>query len=445
MSEQNLQQAIDEAGSPVKLLWRPGAPTWQPDLPTEFVGWRREQTAPYETVAFSDQSRHIDSLYVEGPDAARILSEVFVNDFSSADVGQAKQAVAVNESGHFIGDGILTREAPERFVYNAVRPSHSWLQYQGETGDYDVDLRHVLPVSWAGDNARPESLFRYQIQGPNAIELVDAVFGAPLPKVKFFHAIAVELHGAQFTALRHGMQGQPGYEFIGPWQFADLVKDAFLEQGENFGLVQVGALAYSLNALESGWVPMPTPAIYDLPTPRSYREWLPALSYEGKNPLKGSFFSPDIDDFYNWPHELGYGRLISFEHDFIGKAALALVDTAELRRKVTLVVAASDAASVWGTPSIGFVHSYGRYRVEVDGELAGIAYYTATAAHGNTVLSIALLAPRYAEVGTEVTLVWGEHDGVQDSSAAEAGFVRLSATVQPSPYDDFARSAYRKD
>jgi vanillate/3-O-methylgallate O-demethylase len=441
---QSLQAAIDAAGSPVTLLWHPGAPTWQPDLPTEFVGWRREQTAPYETVAFSDQSRHIDNLYIEGPDALRLLSEVFVNDFTSAAIGQAKQAVAVNAGGRFIGDGILTREAPERYNYNAVRPSHSWLQYHGETGGYDVEIRHVLPVAWSGDNAVPESLFRYQVQGPHAVELVEAVFGGPLPKVKFFHTTEVELQGARFTALRHGMQGQPGYEFIGPWQHAELVKNAFLTQGEQFGIVQVGAKAYSLNALESGWVPMPTPAIYDEPTPRAYREWLPALSYEGKNPLKGSYFSPDIDDYYNWPHELGYGRLVSFDHDFIGKAALRDVDPAGLRRKVTLVVDAAEAAALWGDPRIGFVHSYGRYRVEAGGELIGVAYYTATAAHGNTVLSIALVAPEFAEPGTEVALVWGEHPG-SGPADAEEGYVRLRATVQPSPYDEYARGAYRKN
>lgn len=51
------------------------------------------------------------------------------------------------------------------------------------------------------------------------------------------------------------MAGQAGFEFIGPWEHAAYVHEAFLTAGEPLGLVQVGALAYTTPSVESGWIP----------------------------------------------------------------------------------------------------------------------------------------------------------------------------------------------
>ena len=40
--------------------------------------------------------------------------------------------------------------------------------------------------------------------------------------------------------------------------------------------------AYSSNALESGWIPSPLPAIYTADALEAYRRWLPAASYEAR-------------------------------------------------------------------------------------------------------------------------------------------------------------------
>ena len=42
--------------------------------------------------------------------------------------------------------------------------------------------------------------------------------------------------------------------------------------------------------------------------------------------------------------------------------------------------------------------------------------------------------------GTEVEVVWGEHPG---SGAVDPAFERIRATVQLSPYNEFARTSYR--
>ena len=46
-------------------------------------------------------------LYIEGPDALKVLSDLGVNSFATFKVNQAKQFVACNYDGYVIGDAIL--------------------------------------------------------------------------------------------------------------------------------------------------------------------------------------------------------------------------------------------------------------------------------------------------------------------------------------------------
>jgi hypothetical protein len=48
MAVPSLQDGIDQAGSPVSLLWKPGSAPWVPEVvEPEYAGWRQEQAAPY--------------------------------------------------------------------------------------------------------------------------------------------------------------------------------------------------------------------------------------------------------------------------------------------------------------------------------------------------------------------------------------------------------------
>ena len=261
MSGNSLQDAIDQAGSPIRLLWKHNPAPWQPPVvPPEFTGWRGEYLAAFDSVALSDLCHHMPDLVIEGPDAVRLLSENSANDYDNFAVGQAKQFVATTDAGYIINDGILLRNDINKFTLTAVPPVVSWMRFHAERGGYDVSASFD-PDSGTRGGGDPV-LFRYQVQGPRALDLVEKVFGGPLPKTKFFHSTEVELDGRRFTALRHGMTGQPGYEFNGAWQDEKFVKQALLEAGEEFGLVQVGAMTYSLNEFESGWIPAPTPGMY---------------------------------------------------------------------------------------------------------------------------------------------------------------------------------------
>ena len=151
--------------------------------------------------------------------------------------------------------------------------------------------------------------------------------GGPLPDVKFFNMTDFTIAGHRVRALRHGMAGQPGFELFGPWAEGDEVLHAILEAGAEFGLMRAGAKAYSTSNLESGWIPTAVPAIFG-PEMRGYREWLDAGALGS---LGGSMDSGDITDYYVTPYDIGYGRTVKFDHDFLGREALERVAAEEHR------------------------------------------------------------------------------------------------------------------
>ncbi|MDE2442566.1 MAG: aminomethyl transferase family protein, partial [Betaproteobacteria bacterium] len=219
MQPKSLQAAIDEAGSPVNLVWKPNAAAWKvPVIEPEYVGWRAEQLAWRDAVALSDLSHHMWDLWIEGPDALRLLMDYSANNYENFVIGQAKQFVPVTREGHIVTDGIIMRDGDERYNLSGVPASQSWLRYHAEKGRYDVEMT-VDPDSGLRKAGDP-LVFRFQIQGPFALAVTEKLFGGPLPKTKFFHSTPVELGGRHFRAFRHGMAGMPGYEFIGKWEDA---------------------------------------------------------------------------------------------------------------------------------------------------------------------------------------------------------------------------------
>jgi vanillate/3-O-methylgallate O-demethylase len=443
MGAPSLQDGIDQAGSPMRLLWQQNPAPWNPEVvQPEYAGWRQEQVAWHQAASISDVSHHMFDTTVEGPDATRLLMAVSANNYENFAVGQAKQFVPVTGGGNIVTDGILLRMAEQKYMLTGIPAAQNWVKYHGEQRGYDVAFATDPSSAYRG-GADPWQ-FRYQVQGPRARDLVETVFGGPLPPAKFFHTIPVTLGGTNFSALRHNMAGQDGYEFIGPWEHAAAVKDALMSAGEEFGLVHVGALAYASASVESGWIPSPIPAIYTDPELAGYRAWLPLFGIEGKRPLNGSFFSDDIEDYYVSPYDLGYGKSIAFNHDFIGREALEKARESHRRTKVTLVLDPADVRQVLGADH-GYYLTYARHRVEAaDGALVGLTHQTATLETAGTILALTLIDSERATPGTPVEVVWGEHPGPGTDTDADLGFPRIRATVAPAPYGAHARTRYRR-
>src|SRR5262249_28449909 len=137
MSYKNLEEAIQAAGNPVKLLRNSQiGPYAFPVVRAEFTNWRDEQRSWREACALFDQSHHMTDLYIEGPDALRVFSDLGVNTYKNFKVNQAKQFVACNHQGFVIGDAILFYLDENRFNLVGRPPAANWVQFNIETGGY---------------------------------------------------------------------------------------------------------------------------------------------------------------------------------------------------------------------------------------------------------------------------------------------------------------------
>lgn len=443
MPAPSVQDGLDKAGSAVNLLWKPEAPPWFPEvvLP-EYAGWKVEQHAWYDGVTIADLSFHMSDTFITGPDATKALAQASANNYEKFAIGQAKQFVPVAEDGNIVTDGILLRTGEQEYTLSGPPPAQNWVVYHAQRQGLDVEFVTNRETSARRDGRDP-ALFRYQIQGPLAAQLIEDVLGGPFPDIRFFHSAMVTIAGRPVRALRHGMAGQAGAEFIGDWKDAAVVKEALLDAGQQYGLVHQGAKSYPTASMGSGWIPSPTPAIYTDPALKDYRQWLSLFSYEGMKPLQGSFYSPDIQDYYCSPYELDYGRSISFNHDFVGREALMRAKDEARRTKVTLVFDREDVTRALGEDP-GFVHHYWRNRVETtDGALVGTTFQTDIYDPVGTVMALTLIDKEQATPGTQVEVVWGQHPGAGTAPDADLGFPRMRATVAPAPYNEVSRTVYR--
>jgi glycine cleavage system aminomethyltransferase T len=404
-----------------------------------------------ETCALLDQSHHMTDLFIEGPDALRLLSDIGVNTFANFGVGKAKQFVAVNPEGYLIGDAILFHLEEELFDLVGHPMVIDWVTFNLERGDYDATVER--DDNSAVRASGPPRLYRYELQGPTAAAIIEQVSAAPLPDVKFFNMAEFTIAGRRVRGLRHGMAGQPGFELFGPWDDADAVLSALLETGADHGLVRVGAKAYSTANLESGWVPAPMTALFsDDPLMQEYREWLPV---EKVGSIGGSLNSADIGDYYLTPYDIGYGKTVKFDHEFIGREALERMAGRPSRTKVTLVWNADDVTAAIGSlyqpgPGAKYIDMpKARYathhedQVLKDGRPAGVSLDCGYLANERVMVSLAVLETGHAEPGTEVTVVWGEQPVSTKPAVEEHRQVEIRATVAPVPFVDFARENYR--
>jgi vanillate/3-O-methylgallate O-demethylase len=257
-------------------------------------------------------------------------------------------------------------------------------------------------------------------------------------------------------ALRHGMVVQPGWEIFGPWGEGDRVRDAIVEAGQEFGIRKVGARTYPTSTLESGWIPSPLPAVYSGAQMKPYREWLQGTSYEATASLGGSFYSKKIEDYYLTPYDLGYGGFVRFDHEFIGRKALEKFAKRPKRQKVTLVWDGDSVDKVFTT----LFHA-GKFKKYIDlplanyatlpfdkivkgGKTVGLSTYTGYSFNERAMLSLATIDVKHAKPGTKVQVVWGEEDGGSTKPTVEHHKqATIRATVQPAPYGETARTAYR--
>src|SRR5690554_470689 len=461
MTEQTLQQKLDQAGDVVDFLRnQQTGPNVYPGVPAEYSNWRNEQRAWAESAVLFNQSYHMVELYVRGPEAFKLLEYTAINSFKNFTVNKAKQYVPVTPEGYVIGDVILFYLAENEFSLVGRAPAIEWVEFhaqypKADGSKWDVTLERDERTALRTDGKRKN--YRFQLQGPNAMKVLEKAMGQTPPDLKFFNMAHIDIAGKDVIALRHGMAGQPGYELFGPWADYQAVHSALVEAGKDFGLALVGGRAYSSNTLESGWLPSPLPAFYtgDSQMMKDFRAWAGANSYAGKASIGGSYVPDSVEGYYLTPWDIGYGHIVKFDHDFVGREALERMANETHKTKVTLALDPEDVSRVMSSaftkgerakyfefPSAVYsMHPFDEVRC--DGKVIGVSTWIGYSSNEGAMLTLAMIDPKFVEFGKEVTLVWGEPNGGTSKPTVEPHVqTEIKAIVSPVPYSAVARSGY---
>jgi glycine cleavage system aminomethyltransferase T len=451
----SLEDKLRAVGGPLALLRSPRLGVFPFPIKAEFSNWRDEQESWRKTAVLFDQSHHMLDLIVEGPDCYRLLCDLAVNSFQGFGPMKAKQLVACSPEGYLIGDAITfcLRDKHVRIVGRP--PVHSWVEFNAKTRGYDVSTRRDerTVVNKAG-----RELYRFQIQGPNAEKVLEKVSGGSLPHMPFFGMSPIKIGRFEATALNHRMSGFPGLEFWGPMAEIDGVREEMLKAGEEFGLCQAGARTYSTVATESGWFAGTTPAIYTSEQLKPYREWLSEKSFEANLVLGGSFVSDRVEDYYQTPWDVGYGFIIKFDHDFVGREALERKAKGKHRKKAWLYWHRDDVARIFaslyekGDQRFKYIEMPSAWysslpfdRIERSGKLIGLSTMAIYSSNVRSWISLCMIDEDEVNYGEEVSLVWGEPNGGSSNPAVERHVqTGIRATIGSKPFSEETQGSSNK-
>lgn len=390
----------------------------------EYTDWIDESMSWKEDCYIGDWSFLWERRF-KGRDVLKLFSDISVNSFAKFDVGQSKHVIHTNKDGKVIHEGILSRLDTEEFML--FGRGCFWADYKLRHGQYDA-------------TSKADDWFNFQVSGPKAIYVVEKASGQNLRDVKFMHSGKIKIAGCEVLALRQGMAGEIGFELQGPVQFSKEVYQAILDAGQEFGIRRLGGRAVFINHLEACFPTIITdycPAIFD-DDMKEYRD-----EFESAMPgfattfnIAGSFESDDIRSWYRSPVELGWGKNVKFDHDFIGRTALEAEVSSPKRLIRTLVWNADDVSDVYASlfrdESYDFMELPRDQRgymymddVLKDGSRVGISSSRGYSAYFKKMLSLCVIDAAFSEPGTEVAVVWGNPGHPQK---------RIRATVAPAPY-----------
>ncbi len=293
----------------------------------------------------------------EGPDAEKLLDKLFTKDMTKVKVGRCGYGLACYEDGGLIVDGIVLRLEQDKFWYaQADGDFYSWAKAHASGMDVTISDPDV---------------FVSQVQGPNALKILEAASDTGLPDPFGYFAIAkVPFGGQEVVITRTGYTNELGWEFYTEPHHDATALWAHLEAaGKEFGMEIFGLDAMNIRRIEAGIL------------------------------NAGSDFNETTT-----PYDAGLGRFVDEDKDdFIGKVALATASKEPRLHGIKCVDA---------EPLINAV-------VEIDGARVGIVTAGAMSPYLGLGIGIALMESAEHKPGTAIQV------GCRDGSVRQAELVEL--------------------
>lgn len=282
--------------------------------PYQFMDWKTEVLSWKESCYLHAGLNPPMPARITGPDALTLFRDHCINDFSRFSVGASKHAVMCNYKGNVMADGMLLRTEDNAFVSYFLSP---YLEYIASRGNYDVNIEDLTGKT-----------FLFQLGGSLSLKILEAATQESLSDIKFIWHRTVHIYGDELPPtgiavriFRLGVAGTLAYEVHGDIKDAPLVYQALMAAGQPFNLVRLGMRAYGMNHTENGFAQA---FIHFLPAWTQDEDFMDYLNgkYDALLAKLPGSAGVDITRRYFNPIDLGWGHMITFDHDFVGRAAL---------------------------------------------------------------------------------------------------------------------------
>jgi len=380
--------------------------------PYAYTGWRDEQLSWYDNCYIHSGLNPTRTYWFKGPDAMKFLNENLTNGFSNFPIGKSKHGIMVNEEGLLMVDGLLLRLGEDEFITYWMAP---YIDYAVKHGNYNIEGKDLT-----GD------VFMYQLGGPRSLEIIEAVTGEDFHDLPFTGHRMSSINGKEVRILRIGMAGSLAYEVHGDIADSLDIYDALIKSGEKYGIRRLGRQAYWNTHTENGFPQFTIHFYYAWETDQGFmNSGAYGVTRAGTYCKMTGSYSPALCDRYVNPFELSWGFCVNFDHEFKGKKALLKIKNSPHREMRSLVWNQEDILDIYSSefgmgdpyfpiegpedaPKTNDGWDYRGDQILVGDKCVGIATGRCFSWHYREMISLAVIEPEYAELGTEVEVLWGD-------------------------------------
>ena len=390
---------------------------WGEYCPHTYTNWR-EETLSWKTSCYlSTFLSCFPAMTISGPDAIKLVSDVSVNSYKNFPINSCKHMIICSPKGNVIDHGLVLRTG-EQEITTYITPFY--LLYYAEKNHYDIqiDVQEGENRSWI-----------FQLAGPRSLEIVENVLQEDVHDLKFMRCSYHTVAGHKVRLLRMGMGGSLSYEIQGNTDDAGIeVYREIMRVGAAYDIKRLGVNQYMCNHTENGFpqggLHFPG-AFLDDPDYVAYRRSLDFYMHEEESFPHGSQ-SEDIRDYYRNPYELGWGHMVKFDHDFVGREALEKIRDSAHRQVVTLEWDKDDIMKVFKSyfeegeepyEDMAFPQDFGimgaaenhyyQHKVLKNGKIVGVSMWRTYTLYYRKTISMCCIDADQAQIGNEVTLIWG--------------------------------------
>lgn len=223
---------------------------------------------------------------IAGPDAEAFMQLLTPRDITTIEPGRCAYVFLTNQDGGVLNDPVMLRIAGDRFwLSTADSDMYLWAKGVSAFSGHEVEITtpHVYPM---------------QLQGPRSAEIMVDVFGEEILDLRYYWWMRSSVDGIDVVISRTGYSSELGYEVY-------LLGEA--RGGELWEILMTAGKPYGISP----------------GSPNRIRR------IEGGVLDYASDITPDEN-----PLELGLDRLIAWDTDFLGKAALKKVRDEGVRRRL---------------------------------------------------------------------------------------------------------------